>query len=123
MTDVYKNCPQFENKRYLLRLVCKEDRLDLLKVYSDKAAVPFFNSDNCGGDDFYYKNEARMEKAIDYWLFEYARKGFVRWSILEQKSGRQSEQSNFFIGIPMIILQIAVCLDWICEAIMKKQAK
>lgn len=88
MTDVYKNCPQFENKRYLLRLVCKEDRLDLLKVYSDKAAVPFFNSDNCGGDDFYYKNEARMEKAIDYWLFEYARKGFVRWSILEQKSGQ-----------------------------------
>ena len=38
-----------------MRMVCQEDRMDLLKVYSDKRAVPFFNNDNCGGDGFYYK--------------------------------------------------------------------
>lgn len=37
-----------------LRMTSQEDKFDLLKVYSDKAAVLFFNSDNCGGDDFYY---------------------------------------------------------------------
>ena len=52
MTDVYENCPVFENDSYILRMTSQEDKSDLLKVYSDKAAVSFFNSDNCGGDDF-----------------------------------------------------------------------
>lgn len=67
-----------------MRMVCQEDKMDLLKVYSDKRAVPFFNSDNCGGDDFYYTTESRMEQAIDYWLFEYNREGFVRWTIVSK---------------------------------------
>lgn len=75
--DVYKNCPSFENESYLLRMVEKEDTADLLKVYSDEKAVPFFNSDNCGGDDFHYRTEDRMEQAIEYWLWEYGRRGFV----------------------------------------------
>ena len=79
--DVYQNCPDFENENCLLRLVTKEDKADLLKVYSDEKSVPLFNSDNCGGDDFHYTTESRMEQAIDYWLWEYSRKGFVRWTI------------------------------------------
>ena len=54
MEEIYRSCPEFENNDYILRMVRQEDRLDLLKVYSDKEAVSFFNSDNCGGDDFYY---------------------------------------------------------------------
>lgn len=84
MTDVYKNCPNYENEYYVLRMVRKEDKVDLLKVYSDEKAVPIFNSDNCGGDDFYYKTEKRIEEAIDYWFWEYSRKGFVRWSIISK---------------------------------------
>ena len=61
MVDVYKNCPEYENEDYLVRMVCQEDRMDLLKVYSDKRAVPFFNSDNCGGDDFYYTFWAKSD--------------------------------------------------------------
>ncbi len=80
--DVYQNCPDYENEHYLLRLVKIEDKSDLLKVYSDEKSVPFFNSDNCGGDDFHYTTESRMEQAIDYWLWEYSRKGFVRWAIV-----------------------------------------
>ncbi|MDO4276997.1 MAG: N-acetyltransferase [Eubacteriales bacterium] len=84
MEDVYKNCPKYENEDYILRMVSKEDKLDLLKVYSDKKAVALFNSDNCGGDDFYYTTESRMEQAIDYWFFEYNRAGFVRWTIISK---------------------------------------
>lgn len=84
VVDVYKNCPVYENDYYVLRIVNKEDKTELLKVYSDKKAVPFFNSDNCGGDDFYYTTESRMEQAIEYWLWEYNRQGFVRWSIVSK---------------------------------------
>lgn len=84
--DIYKSCPQFENEHFLLRFVSESDCSDLLKVYSDKKSVPFFNSDNCGGDDFYYTTEERMLEAIKYWFFEYERKGFVRWSIIDKTS-------------------------------------
>lgn len=85
MYSVYVSCPEFENKRFLLRFISIDDCDDLLKVYSDNKAVPLFNSDNCGGDDFYYKTHERMKEALDYWKFEYDRKGFVRWSIIDKK--------------------------------------
>ncbi len=84
MINPYEKCPVYENNHYLLRMVSKADKKDLLKVYSDKKAVPFFNSDNCGGDDFYYTTESRMEQAIEYWLLEYCRQGFVRLTIVSK---------------------------------------
>lgn len=84
MKDVYSICPQFENEKYKLRFVSRQDCSDLLKVYSDKKSVPLFNSDNCGGDDFYYTTENRMKEAIDYWHWEYAQRGFVRWTIIDK---------------------------------------
>lgn len=84
MYSVYENCPEFENKRFKLRLVSVCDCDDLLKVYSDKKAVPLFNSDNCNGDKFYYTTREKMQAAIEYWRFEYNRKGFVRWSIIDK---------------------------------------
>ena len=38
---------------------------DILKIYSDKNALPFFNSDNCHGDNFYYPTKEKMDSAID----------------------------------------------------------
>lgn len=84
MTDVYKTCPKFENEQYILRFISQNDCLDLLKVYSDKEAVPFFNSDNCNGDDFYYTTQERMREAIDFWFFSYNERYFVRWSIIDK---------------------------------------
>ena len=82
---IYESCPVIENDNFKLRLVSLEDCCDLLKVYSDEKAVSLFNSDNCGGDDFHYTTYERMKQAIEYWLFEYDRKGFVRFSIVDKK--------------------------------------
>lgn len=48
MSSPYEKCPEYENENYMLRMIRKEDKADLLKVYSDEKSVPFFNSDNCG---------------------------------------------------------------------------
>ena len=85
--DVYQKCPSLENEQYLLTLVSKDDYKDLLRVYSDKNAVPFFNSDNCNGDDFYYVTEERMKRQIDFWLKEYSNRYYVRWSVLDKECG------------------------------------
>ena len=84
----YEKCPVFENENYLLRLVEPSDRADLLLVYSDEKAVPYFNSDNCNGDDFHYTTTERMKSAIDFWLLCYAQKGFVRWAVIHKKASR-----------------------------------
>lgn len=83
----YENCPVFENENYLLRLVCIADAQELLKVYSDEKAVPFFNSDNCDGDDFHYTTLKRMQEAIAFWENSYRWHAFVRWSIRDKKAG------------------------------------
>ena len=86
MKEVYEKCPVLENDKYLLRLVEIDDAKDLLKVYSDVRAVPYFNSDNCNGDNFFYKTFVQMQEALKYWILEYERKGFVRWSIIDKNS-------------------------------------
>ncbi|MBO5522518.1 MAG: GNAT family N-acetyltransferase [Roseburia sp.] len=83
----YEACPVLENENFLLRLVTKEDAKDLLRVYSDEKAVPLFNSDNCNGDDFHYSTPERMEQAVDFWLYSYRERYFVRWAVVDKKSG------------------------------------
>jgi hypothetical protein len=88
MKDVYEFCPQFENEKYLLRLIEEKDLEDLHKVYSDKKAVSFFNGDNCNGDDFYYQTIERMKQAIDFWIFSYKERYFVRWVIVDKSTNQ-----------------------------------
>lgn len=59
--------------------------MDMLKVYSDQLAVPFFYSDNCHGDIFHYVTIEQMKDAILFWIMENERKGFVRWSIIDKE--------------------------------------
>lgn len=84
MMNPYEKCPIFESEHYLLRLVSPEDAPGLLLVYSDEKSVPFFNSDNCGGDDFHYTTLKRMQEQIDFWLWEYHQKSYVRWTIMDR---------------------------------------
>lgn len=81
--SVYDFCPVLSNERFRLEFTEITHCEDLIKVYSDKKSVPFFNSDNCGGDDFYYDSYNRMKEAIEYWQWEYSRKGFVRMSVID----------------------------------------
>ena len=84
MKDIYEEVPQFENEHYLFRFVKESDANDLLEVYSDKNALPFFNSDNCHGDNFYYPTIERINEAIR--IRSYQTKWFVRWAIVEKQS-------------------------------------
>ena len=73
MKDVYEVCPQFENERFLLRFLSANDAQDLLKVYSDKKAVPLFNCDGCFGD-FDFMSLETMQNVIAAWQGEYQKK-------------------------------------------------
>ena len=69
--SVYEQCPILENDDFILRLFEFDDLYDLLKVYSDKLALPFFNSDNCDGDNFYYPTKDSMQQALEFWKMSY----------------------------------------------------
>lgn len=86
--DVYETIPAFESSRFLLRQLEGRDAEDLLEVYSDKEALPFFNSDNCHGDNFYYPTIERMREAVAFWQQSYRDKWFVRWSIVDKTCGK-----------------------------------
>ena len=87
MVSPYDKCPILENDNYMLRLVEAVDAPDLLRVYSDEKAVPFFNGDNCNGDDFHYTTLERVQSAIEFWLRAYMGRGFVRWAIVDRHTG------------------------------------
>ena len=82
--NIYESCPVLENEKFLLRLAEEKDCGDLLKVYSDKNALPFFNSDNCDGDNFYYETAERMAEAFGFWKLSYENGWFVRLSIVDK---------------------------------------
>ncbi|MEE1304762.1 MAG: N-acetyltransferase [Agathobacter sp.] len=82
--NIYTKCPVLENDKYVIRLFNDHDCDDLLKVYSDKKALPFFNSDNCDGDNFYYASSERMKEALDFWHMSYENGWFVRLSIVDK---------------------------------------
>ena len=86
--NVYENCPVLEDGKYLLRLVKAEDADDLLEVYGDKNALPFFNSDNCDGDNFYYPTKEQMKSAVGFWMRAYENGWFVRWAIIDKAASK-----------------------------------
>ncbi len=53
--------PIFENEKYILRFSNMDDAKELVNVYGDQNALPFFNSDNCHGEYFYYPDEQSMK--------------------------------------------------------------
>lgn len=82
--NIYESCPTLENDKFLIRQVINEDCDDLLKVYSDKNALPFFNSDNCDGDNFYYATRERMVEVFGFWNMSYENRWFVRLAIVDK---------------------------------------
>ncbi|MCK9171351.1 MAG: GNAT family N-acetyltransferase [Treponema sp.] len=96
MKDVYTECPVFVNDTFRLRLVQETDAEELLSVYSDTRAVPLFNSDNCNGDDFYYRTLERMKQAVAFWEEAYRSRWFVRWIITDKTTGKAAGTIELF---------------------------
>ncbi|MCM1534204.1 MAG: hypothetical protein NC099_06095, partial [Corallococcus sp.] len=46
--------------------------------------LPFFNSDNCDGDNFYYATKERMQQALAFWELSYKNGWFVRLAIVDK---------------------------------------
>lgn len=65
--NVYESIPTMEKGEIRLRPVMAADEAALLRVYGDPLALPFFNSDNCHGDIFYYDTPEKMRRAMDFW--------------------------------------------------------
>ncbi len=84
--NIYETSPVLENETFKLRLTENEDCDDLLQVCSDKNALPFFNSDNCDGDNFYYATKERMAEALDFWKLSYENRWFARLSIIDKST-------------------------------------
>jgi len=83
--DVYEQIPVMESEKFLLREIEDGDAEDLLKVYSDKDAVPLFNSDNCV-NGFYYISIEEMKDTIAFWKREYQSRYYVRWAIIDKNA-------------------------------------
>ena len=83
--NIYMECPTFENEDFEIRQFRDEDCQDFLKVYGDKNALPYFNSDNCDGDNFFYNTEEKMKKALEFWQMSYEEGWFARMSIVDKK--------------------------------------
>lgn len=83
----YVRCPALSSEHYQLRLVQEGDSADLLSCYSDTAAQPFFNADNCTGG-FSFHTPEQMDVSIRMWLESYARQDFIRFAIIDAASGR-----------------------------------
>lgn len=87
--NIYEKCPVLENDNFIVRLIEQKDVDDLFSVYSDKYALPYFNSDNCKYDNFYCSTREHMKNAIKYWLLDYyENKAFVRLSIVDKKEDK-----------------------------------
>ena len=84
--SIYEFCPTLESDKFILRLFQEEDCDELLKVYSDKNALPFFNSDNCDGDNFYYATKERMAEARAFWKKSDENGWFSRLSNIDKTS-------------------------------------
>ena len=79
--NIYEHKPVLENDVFLIREIQKSDFEDLFSVYSDKNALPYFNSDNCDGDIFYYSTREKMNQALAFWKEAYENRWFARLAV------------------------------------------
>jgi len=87
MINPYTQCPIFESKNFILRLVAEEDAENLLACYSDPKAQEFFNIDNFP-HDCKFNTVEEMLKNINFWLMEYSKEAYVRFAIIDKSANK-----------------------------------
>ena len=91
----YVVCPTYETAQFLFRMVRMQDAQELLECYSDPASAKIFNSDNCTSNFIYHSLE-EMQNCIRFWLEDYARGGYVRFSIVDKPRQKAVGTIEFF---------------------------
>ena len=97
MKNIYEQCPTYETESFFLRLVKLDDAEDLLCCYSDRANVKKFNADFCTSD-FYYSTVEEMENCIRFWLEEYQKQYYVRFSVIPKSNNKAIGTVEIFGG-------------------------
>ena len=87
MINIYQDCPTLHTEHFLLRLVQESDAEDLLTCYSDPRAQAVFDFENCTSD-FRYSTKEEMLGCIRFWLSEYAKGMYVRFSVIDKSFGK-----------------------------------
>lgn len=82
----YVKCPVFETESLLLRLIQQEDSESLFTCYNDKEAVALMNDDNCDFG-FYVDTKEKMAETVGYWIDFYKKGYFIRFAVVEKKTG------------------------------------
>lgn len=97
MKNIYEQCPTYETESFFLRLVKLADAEELLSCYSDKENVKKFNADFCTSD-FYYSTVEEMENCIRFWLEEYQKQYYVRFSVIPKSNNKAIGTVEIFGG-------------------------
>ncbi len=84
--DVFTVCPEYKTEHFKIRKLETGDAEGLFPCYSDPEAARYFNGDCCG-DDFYYTDKEKFRECVEYWLSRYEARDFVRWSVLDKRTG------------------------------------
>lgn len=113
MKNIYEHCPTYETESFFLRLVKLEDAEDLLCCYSDRENVKKFNADFCTSD-FYYSTVEAMENCIRFWLEEYEKQYYVRFSVIPKNNDKAIGTVEIFGG-EAGVLRIDLSLEYNTE--------
>jgi len=117
--SIYQQCPTIETENFTFRLVMLEDAEDLLACYSNPQAQAFFNVDNFP-HDCNFNTIDEMEHYIKFWLAEYSREAYVRFSIISKQSQKAVGTIEMFgmVGAYKTdpgILRIDIAPDFECQ--------
>lgn len=83
----YENCPTFTTKNFTIRLINKDDSVNLFECYHDKTSVEFMNDDNCDFG-FYVDTLDNMATTVKYWIEFYEKQYFIRFSIIDNETNK-----------------------------------
>ncbi len=99
----YQEYPVYETKNFIFRLIKESDAEDLLECYSDPESEKIFNSDNCL-NKFIFKTSEEVSECIRFWLKEYEKQYYVRFSIVEKRKNKSIGTIEIFVKKKHMIL-------------------
>ena len=105
--NAYLECPTITTKSFTIRLIKTEDSESLFECYNDKAAVQFMNDDNCDFG-FYVESKEKMLETVGYWLDFYEKQCFIRFSIVDNATGKAVGTIEGFGG-ETGVLRVDIC--------------